>query len=186
VRKGDRDNWHRALEILNCNSVAITGRFERWVARGIREGSGPSVRFRFAQLAADCHGHWVTSALLAAASDESEHFLVRGRCLENLGGRASDFRPRTYRDRKIYKVIRDCLYHRHPNIRFWACFAAWGAQMRSAVARLRELKSDQGLGDMGWTVGYEATEALKSIQGKRAWEKEPPRRKSPYPCPLSL
>ena len=29
---------------------------------------------------------------------------------------------------------------------------------------------DQGLGDMGWTVGYEAQEALKSIQGKPAWQ----------------
>ena len=54
-------------------------------------------------------------------------------------------------------------------------------KLKSAQHLLRQMTRDQGLGDMGWTVGYEAQEALKSIQGKPAWQDEPPHKKSPYP-----
>ena len=186
MRKGDGEEWDRALEELNCNSVVVTGRFQRWVGRGIRNGTSPSTRFRFAQLSSDCPSKRVTSALLAAARDESEHFLVRGRCIESLAARGSWGKPKNRLDRKIYKVVLECLGHAHPNIRYWACFAASALDTGSLRHMLRGLMNDRSLGDTGWTVGYEAGEALKSIQGLPAWEQPPIPKKSPYPCPLSL
>jgi hypothetical protein len=41
---------------------------------------------------------------------------------------------------------------------------------------------DTGVSEMGWTVGYEAGEALKSIRGESAWDQfEPQKLPSPYP-----
>ena len=90
------------------------------------------------------------------------------------------------RDRKIASVVLECLDDPHPNIRFWACFAAAGLRLMSAKSRLRDLRNDEGLGEMGLTVGYEAREALKELDGRPAWVESHVGLKSPYPSPLSL
>jgi hypothetical protein len=123
----------------------------------------------------------VTSAFIQGARDGQEHPLVRGICLEGLAGRANWFKPKNRLDRKIFRVVLDCLHDLDSNVRFWACFAASGMRLLSAKSILRNLMDDDELGDMGITVGYEAGEALKSIQGLPAWEGEPPRSESPYP-----
>ena len=53
--------------------------------------------------------------------------------------------------------------------------------MLAAQEILRKLVDDEGLGDMGWTVGYEAIEALKSIRGEPAWDDDRRPEESPFP-----
>lgn len=171
-------SWNESLKKLNCYDVEICGRFERWLARGIRGADSAALRFRFAQVAKDCEHRSITSAYLRGAKDQTEHVLVRGLCLEGLAGAGCS---RGKRRRKIQAVVLECLRDPDANVRFWACFAASGNRLSAAQSILHELKDDPGISDMGVSVGYEATEALKSIQGKRAWEGNPPTRKSPYP-----
>ena len=53
-------------------------------------------------------------------------------------------------------------------------------RLLSAKSSLRDLQGDEGLGCMGWTVDYEAGEALKAIHGLHAWEGDVPTGKCPY------
>lgn len=180
------EDWEAALEELKWTQDVVPKKFERWVARGIREDYNPSLRFRFASLAYCCYSSRVTSALIQGARDPEEHFLVRGTCLEMLADRSSSAKRMSRTDRKIATVVLESLSDQHPNVRFWACFAVAGLRLRSAQSRLHELLQDDGLGDLGWTVGYEAGEALKVLRGQPAWLESRVGMKSPYPCPLSL
>lgn len=171
------------MEQFDHQALPEVGRFERWIARGLREDPDPSFRFRFAYFGGTCRSGRVTSALICGARDQDEDHAVRARGLESLSHKAKWYKPRTRRDRKVYSVVLECLHDPHPNVRFWACFAAGGLRQLEAQSALRDLAGDEGLSCMGWTVAYEAGEALKAIQGKPAWEDEKPPGKSPYPPP---
>lgn len=173
--------WQAAMHRFDHRAVTATGQFERWLARGIHAARDPSDRYRYACHAWLCSGPRVTSALISRAGDPREHYLVRGQCLEMLPCRAEWFQPKTRRDRKVHRVVLSCLRDPHPNVKFWACFAAAGLRLRAAQSALHDLRNDQGLGDMGWTVAYEACEALKAIQGKPAWVDDRLPGPSPYP-----
>lgn len=54
-------------------------------------------------------------------------------------------------------------------------------QMIAAQSALKNLIDDDGLSCMGWTVGYEATEALKAIRGEPAWDDDRLPEECPYP-----
>ena len=168
------------MKDFNYSAIRETGRFERWIARGIRNGPGPYFRYRCACFSLKCRSPRATSALVRGARDPTEHFLVRGECLESLAHCAAWYRPRTKLDRKVHGVVLGCLRDQHPNVRFWACFAADQMKLLSAKSSLRDLLGDQGLGCMGWTVDYEAREALKAIHGLPAWEGDVPAGKCPY------
>jgi hypothetical protein len=117
----------------------------------------------------------VQSALCSLASDPDEHPVVRGQCLERI-----NFRPLQRRQAKrVHRLLLKCLRDPDANVRFWSCCGAppW------TLPILRELVDDPGVGDMGWTVGYEATQAIRSIRGFPAWDDEgPPRQAHPYEC----
>ncbi|HIB66166.1 MAG TPA: HEAT repeat domain-containing protein [Phycisphaerales bacterium] len=181
MRRGDNELWPRLLLDFDYRNIPESGRFERWIARGIRESLSPEGRFHCAHFGGACSRQVVTTALLQGAADTNEHPLVRGQCLESLTHKPDWSRRASRRDKKIHRVVLDCLSDPDANVRFWACFAASGMKLKSAQHLLRQMTRDPELGDMGWTVGYEAQEALKSIQGKQAWQDEPPHRKSPYP-----
>jgi hypothetical protein len=94
---------------------------------------------------------------------------------------AERYQPKNRLDGKIHRAILDGLSDAHPNVRFWACYAAGESRIRAAQAKLRSLEHDEGLGTMGWTVGYEALEALKAIRGEPAWADDRPAGECPYP-----
>ena len=186
MREGIPEDWLVALDELKWTKEVVPRGFERWVACGMRRSRNPSTRFRFASLAPWCSDTRVISSLIQGAKDINEHFLVRGTCLEMLAHRGSSSKRATRQERKIANVVMGGLRAPHPNIRFWACFAAAGLRLFSAQDILRGLLQDEGLGDLGWTVGYEAGEALKELRGQPAWVESRVGMKSPYPCPLSL
>lgn len=172
------------MGIFDHRALPISGRFERWIARGLRLDQDPAVRFRCAYFAGTLSSGPLTSALVRGAGDPEEHHVVRVRCLESLTGHAESLLPRTRRDRKVYSVILESLRDSHPNVRFWACFAAGSLRLLAAQSALRDLRGDEGLGCMGWTVAYEAGEALKAIQGKPAWADDRRPGDNPYPSLL--
>lgn len=105
----------------------------------------------------------------------------RSVCLECLPGHAASGRPKNRLDRKVHRAILDCLRDPHSNVRFWACYAAGQMEISAARSALRGLIDDDGLSCMGWTVGYEATEALKALQGEPAWDDGRLPGECPYP-----
>ena len=169
--------WREAVFAIDSRRELRTGAFGRWLAWRIRTSPDPVERYRSACLAWDTPR--LTNSLVRRARDPQEHFLVRGICLESLARAASWFTPKSRLDKKVHRVILESLRDPHSNVRFWACYAA--AQMRILAARplLRNLREDEGLSCMGWTVGYEATEALKAIDGQPAWDDD----RLPGPCP---
>lgn len=173
--------WQTMLEFYHRDVPEGLGRYDRWAAWGIRHGADPFTRYRFACFSGIYSRQCLVTALIAGARDPQEHYLVRGMCLESLAHQAQGDPPISYRDKKVCRVVLECLNDPHPNVRFWACFAAGELRLRAAKSALRSLKGDQGLGDMGWTVDYEAGEALKAIRGEPAWEEHPPQAECPYP-----
>lgn len=177
----DISAWRSAMRDFDLKSLPTSGRFERWLTRMLRQDPDPSFRFRCAYFAANSHRSAMTSALALVAKDRSEHHVVRARCLESLAHKASWYKPKTRQDRKVHAVVLGCLRDVHPNVRFWACFAAAGMRLLSAQSVLRELTEDNGLGCMGWTVSYEAGEALKVINDQPGWAQEISPGTNPYP-----
>ncbi len=169
--------WREVVFAIDHRAATRTGAFGRWLAWRIRTSPDPVERYRSACLA--WNSPRLTNALLNRVKDPEEHFLVRGVCLESLAWAGPWFEPKSRLDHKVYRAILDCLRDPHSNVRFWACYAA--GQMRILAARplLLSLRNDEGLSCMGWTVGYEATEALKAIDGKPSWDDE----RLPGPCP---
>lgn len=65
-------------------------------------------------------------------------------------------------------------------MRFWACYAVSQLDLRFAAAHLRQLVDDQAVAIMGWTVGYEAIEAVKVLNGFEGWTDDRPIMPSSY------
>ena len=181
MRRGEITQWRIAIQNFDHQTPPTTGRFERWLARMLRRDPDPGFRFGCAYFAGGCDSAQVTSGLIITARNQGEHHIVRARCLESLSHKAGWHRPRTRQDRKVYKVVLDCLRDPHPNVRFWACYAAAGMHLLAAQSVLRGLGEDEGLGCMGWTVAYEAGEALKAIRDQPAWADDRPPGENPYP-----
>lgn len=176
------ERWRKAVSSIHRGGVVYTGSFGRWLTWRLRTSRDPVERY---QCACFVLGTPISiNTLVSRVRDSQEHFLVRGVSLESLACSASWFTPKSRLDTKVHRAVLESLQDPHPNVRFWACYAA--AQMRILAARplLRSLRGDEGLSDMGWTVGYEATEALKAIEGQPAWEDDRRPEPSPYP-PLS-
>ena len=155
--------------------------FQRWLAHWLRFHPCPRVRFCSAYYAGQGWNKRATlrRALLERTEDCSENPLVRGMCLEHLSGFGewSTSKERLRRER----VVLQCLTDSDANVRFWACFAATGCDLRSVGPILESLVGDSHLSDLGWSVGHEATQALKSLRGETgAWEDDPPLQPSPY------
>lgn len=180
MRRPDIAAWRRTIMAMDRRAVKPTPQLERWLVWSIRHAQDPRERYR-----ATCLTDWfwesdrVTGVLVAGARDIEEHHLIRGNCLEGLAHRVYG-EPRNRVEKKVHKVVLHTLRDPHPNVRFWACFAAGSLRMKSAQGRLRQLLDDDGLGCMGWTVGYEAGEALKNIQDQSGWDDD---RVSPGVCP---
>ncbi len=174
-------HWKAAVYAIDHRATPRTGAFARWLAWRIRRAPEATERYRSACLTWLFRTSILTNALLNRVRDPHEHYLVRGVCLESLPGHAEFRRPKNRLDRKVHRAILDCLSDPHPNVRFWACYAAGQMEMVAAESALRNLRNDDGLGCMGWTVGYEATEALKAIRGEPAWDDDRLPEECPYP-----
>jgi len=76
-----------------------------------------------------------------------------------------------YIGRRADRVVLQSLRDPDANVRFWACYAAAHRRLRRSIPLLRGLLKDKAVGNMGWTVGYEAGEALKALHGRQdAWD----------------
>jgi len=132
--------------------------FSRFLLSGLRQKRDLRLRYLCAHHADRCWGFpGLQSALIDRAADPNEHPVIRGQCLERV-----DFRPTRRRlARRVRQLLLQCLRDPDANVRFWSCFGAppWTLQI------LQQMIDDTGVGDLGWTVGYEAREAIKSIRG---------------------
>lgn len=150
--------------------------FTRFILRGLRQQQDLRFRYLCAHHAESCaESPAVQSALCALAADPDEHPVIRGQCLERV-----NFRPTNRRQaRRVRHLLMQCLRDPDPNVRFWSCFGAppW------TLPLLLEMVGDQGVGDLGWTVGYEAEQAIRAIRGLPAWDDDgPARRPHSYEC----
>lgn len=150
--------------------------FCRFLVAGLRQRRDLRLRYLCAHHADSCSDcPAVQSALCLLAADPHEHPVVRGQCLERI-----NFRPVKRRQaRRVHRLLLKCLRDPDANVRFWSCFGAppW------TLPILQELVDDPGLGDIGWTVGYEATQAIRGIRGLPAWDDDgPPRQSHSYEC----
>lgn len=162
------------MRTLKAPEVGHRPQFVRWLTRWLRHHTSASVRYGCACQAEFRDHPDLLSALTQRAADLNEQPLVRGVCLEMLvwTGLRADRRAGRLADR-AFRVIKQSLRDPDPNVRFWACYAAAELDLQSAQAGLRALLDDSELGLMGWTVAYEAGEALKKIRGEPAWEDDP-------------
>ena len=173
--------WRAAVVTIDHRAARRTGAFARWLSWRIRRAPEAWERYRSACLSWPFRTSRLTNALLNRVKDPKEHHLVRGVCLECLPGHAASGRPKNRLDRKVHRAILDCLRDPHSNVRFWACYAAGQMEISAARSALRGLIDDDGLSCMGWTVGYEATEALKALLGEPAWDDDRLPGECPYP-----
>lgn len=162
-------------------SLEATGTFARWLAHRIQHAPTPEERYRAVCLSWTAQRPRLTSALLRRVRDRNEHHLVRGASLENLASCAAWYHPKSRLDRKVYRTVLESLRDHHPNVRFWACYAAGQLRLQAARPYLRNLSNDQGLSDMGWTVAYEAEQALKVLRGEAGWDDGRMPEANPYP-----
>ena len=125
------------------------------------------------------------SAVTRVVANSKEHPVLRGLALEQLADHWYSFRTGRL-GRRASRLVLSALPNPDANIRFWACFAA--AQMALVQARpiLKLMLNDPEVGSMGWTVGYEAGEALKKLSGQDAWLNDPAPLEHGYPSPWQL
>ncbi|MBS2037310.1 hypothetical protein JST97_20145 [bacterium] len=142
--------------------------FVRFLVHCLRYHPDQRVRYICAHHANPQHGERLTSALLARAGDPSEHPTVRGECLESL---STSWKPPWSRlDRKVHRVVAQCLRDSDPYIRFWACYCAACNRMIWLIPVLETMVEDAEPAAMGETVGFEAREAIKALTTGMGWE----------------
>ena len=173
------EKWLELIRAHASGKLPKTGECARALAYWVRHHEDPHIR------------HWcgclsfrppdsatLEWAFCCGASDPDEHPVVRGNCLEVLSVweiRSGWPTPETCQSAQ---VVAACLNDPDGNVRFWACYQA--AHLPECEPMLKRLLDDQAVGIMGWTVGYEAGEALKEIRGKVGWEHDPERLPHPY------
>lgn len=170
MKRPPYSDWLAALRQPNYRAIPYdVPQFCRFLVRGLRQKRDLRLRYLCAHHAnACCDAPSLQSALCARAADPNEHPVVRGQCLEHI-----HFRPRQRRQaRRVHQLLLQCLRDPDPNVRFWSCFGPppW------TLPILQQMVNDTGVGDLGWTVGYEAQEAIKRIRGLPAWEDDGPKR----------
>lgn len=161
--------------------IRKTPQWSRFILRGIKSHPSLSVRHRCLCYADSCGTPRVLSTLTNLALNTKEHPVLRGQALEVIPG-CVWFLNRGRRTRRAQKAVLTCLRDLDANVRFWACFAAFGLRLTAAVPLLKQMTNDDGVSIMGWTVGYEAGEALKGLEGEDCWEELSPRVPHPYPA----
>lgn len=175
MKRPPYSQWRRALEKFDHNVIPHNRQAANWLVQVLDDPASSRMRRAAAYFASNFYRNpQLGSALARRALDAQEHPLVRGESLEAIKGFGCWYRPRNRLDRKVHSAVLGCLRDPHPNVRFWACYAAGHLHMQKAVRILRELTHDTAPGEMGWTVGYEATEALKAIQRLPAWHELQP------------
>ena len=152
----------------------------RFMIHCLKHHRDPRVRHRIA-----CHavasadaGGKPLSALIRMASDPKEHPVLRGQALETLAWPARCATGRAAR--RARKTVLKCLRDPDGNVRFWACFAVSQMRIWEAIPILKGMLCDEAVSIMNWTVGYEAGEAIKELQGELAWEDTPESRPHDY------
>lgn len=168
MRQPPYSKWLTHMFAPDYQEIPQTPQFLRFLIQTLRRSRNPRMRYICAHHAGGLMEPRLQSALCARASDPGEHPVIRGQCLEHLQVEPSD--PR--QARKVRRTLLKCLKDPDPNVRFWACFKAppW------TLPILTGLTEDKGVGDLGWTVGYEAREAIKRIKGEPAWADDGPKR----------
>ncbi|MFN8611329.1 MAG: hypothetical protein U0931_27540 [Vulcanimicrobiota bacterium] len=170
MRRPPYSQWLEAMTEPNYQAIPLGDpQFCRFLVRGLRQQRDLRMRYLCAHHADACADDpRLQAALCARAEDPKEHPVIRGQCLERI-----HFSPTCRRQAKrLRRLLFLCLRDPDPNVRFWSCFKAqpW------TLPILQKMVHDTGVGDLGWTVGYEAGEAIKSIRGLPAWDDDGPKR----------
>ena len=105
-------------------------------------------------------------ALAARLADPEESVTVRAHAAEALG-HLLQHEPVLAATRT---TIGAGLQDREPEIRFWCAFAAAALNLQELRARLERLRQDGAQVEGWWTVGEEASWALRCLDG----EQDPP------------
>lgn len=171
----DRDST-RMRQLRHCRQ------WIRFLRHCILRHPNPAVRYHCICQADQAPDGQFLALLVRIAGNPSQPPILRGLALEVMVacdvGQWRNRRAR-YRARRI---VKGCLRDNDPNVRFWACYAAAQMWMRDTLPLLQGLRNDQGIGIMGWTVAYEAGEAIKRLTfDPDAWETSPHRLAHKYP-----
>jgi HEAT repeat protein len=108
----------------------------------------------------------VAKALVGRLGDPEESVTVRAHAAEALGHLLQHDPVLA----EIRTTIGACLLDPEPEVRFWCAFAAGALNLQELRARLERLREDGAVVEGWWTVGEEASWALRCLDG----EEDPP------------
>jgi HEAT repeat protein len=112
----------------------------------------------------------IQNKLLEVAANTSLAAAVRGNALQGLTGISREIFPDLYQ--QAVTVILAALNDGEAEVRFWACFAVAGLEIKEAMETLRGLVDDREIVLGWWSVGEEAEDTITRLNGG-----DPPLRK---------
>jgi HEAT repeat protein len=112
----------------------------------------------------------ILNKLLEAAANTTLAAAVRGNALEGLTGISREIFPDLYQ--QAVSVILAALNDGEAEVRFWACFAVAGLEIKEAMDTLRVLVTDREIVLGWWSVSEEAEDTITRLNGG-----DPPLRK---------
>ena len=153
----------KTLGSLNSRSVA------KALIVSLRKENVSQVRYWLAYVISCIGDPLACDLLVDILQDCAECVDVRSQTAEGLGYILFKLDRRTISYRRGVRALTDMLDDKHPAIRFWAAFALGNIGAKSAVAKLRQIASnDTGICPGWWPVRVEAADAIGVIEGG-AW-----------------
>jgi HEAT repeat protein len=158
----EENRWAAARELSKIDDAGTLRRVER-----LLEGDGDEEGRAAAAYVLGFNGAGDASDVLARRlADPDESTIVRAYAAEALGHLLQGEPVLA----EIRATIVSCLRDPEPEVRFWCAFAAGVLDLQESRPQLERLAADEAMVDRWWTVGEEATWALRCLEG----EEDPP------------
>jgi HEAT repeat protein len=158
----EENRWAAARELSQVDDARTLRRVER-----LLEGDGDEEGRAAAAYVLGFNGESDASGVLARRlADPDESPVVRAYAAEGLGHLLQPGPVLA----EIRATIVSCLRDPEPQVRFWCAFAAGVLDLQESRPQLERLTADEAEIVGWWTVGEEATWALRCLDG----EEDPP------------
>ncbi len=151
-----------ATALIDAEDPRATRRIER-LLEGRRRAEGRAAAAHVLGFSGETG---VAGALVRRLADPEESVTVRAHAAEALG-HLLQHAPVLAQTRT---TIGACLLDPEPELRFWCAFAAGSLNLQELRAKLERLREDGADVEGWWTVGEEASWALRCLDG----EEDPP------------